>query len=1358
MNKRIRGGAMLALGLSLLLAAGAQAAWVELGGPRQAAPVVTAGQVDERTTRLDIEVAGYETELVAINGVDHAKVVLPGHVQLLEAGLPQLPYITASLIVADEGTPQVKVVSAQYRDVPTAPVVPSKGNLLRTVDPNTVPYTFGPAYRGGVFPAVETELGDPYIVRDHRGVNLRVYPLRWDADRGVLRALTRMTVEVTTTGTGGVNPRRATRTAETPAFRSLYQGQFLNYDGGAKYNLNSAEGPLLIVCYDALVSAMTPFIEWKQMRGLDVELITTSSVGGTLAGIQDAIRQRYDSPEGLAFVILVGDGQQLPSYSGQYEGANDDTRYVRLAGNDAYPDALISRISAQNVTQAQIQVRKFVEYERHPQADAAWYHLATGIASNEGSPTDAVRCDWLRTDLLGYTFSDVDQIYQGQGGSTAGIAAAVNQGRSLVNYIGHGSGISWGSVYFSNSEVHALTNQTAWPWIIDVSCLNGGIAAISESFAEAWMRTGTVAAPTGAVGMYSASTSTPWVPPCVMQAEVIDLLVADTSNILGVLVHGGIMQVLDEYGQTGTGLQLLEQYNLFGDCSLQVRTDTPAPMTVVHQPVLPLGAPTFAVNTGVPGVDCALYGDGVQYGAATTDATGQATIVLATPVTEVGTLTLTCFGYNQLTYQAEVLAIVPANVAMEPATVPVGVTTPVTFTITDPDNGQGLQNVQIGIAGYGFNAGPLQTDAAGRVVVAVTGLYGETLVVTGREVGASFDLFHRDLTVTGAAALTGAQIAASVPSIGLQGSLTPHIAGQVDASAPVVGFTLFLDGGGLDVTQSSAGGTLQVAATPTQLGDVVAAIARDGYQVFTATIPVVQAFGNLAGTVVTPTQTPVAGVRVRGFVADADPAGTPLFDLTTDAQGRFAVANQLAVGDYDLYVTKFGKLPYQERYFLMYGANDHQVVVQDAPSGMLTGTVTASDDGTAVAATVRVYRSDTGELYTETTADAAGVYTTGPLPYFDYGVVVRAYRRVSQTVTVSIGAASVVRGFALDPTAGDLLVIDDNPRAGGWQPPKLTGDLRELAPGYDAPACRSLANMVDDLEDLGYTMTVESIATTNPATWSQYDMVLVSSGNSTAALASAAFRNALTTYAAAGGKLLIEGGEVAYSYQYNDVAFFQNVLHCSRWQHDSAGNITVGEATHPVMSTPNAIASPIPLTYTGYGDADGVVATANAQMVGRWSIYAGEASVICFDDDTETVAGQFVFFLFNYGAAGAARKDLLQNAVTWLLAPDDDLTPVQEPGARTPAALTLAGNYPNPFNPMTTIAFTLPADQRITLAVFDLRGRCVATLIDGELPAGRHEAVWRGRDDRGREVGSGTYVYRLTADGRTLTDKMLLLK
>ena len=93
-----------------------------------------------------------------------------------------------------------------------------------------------------------------------------------------------------------------------------------------------------------------------------------------------------------------------------------------------------------------------------------------------------------------------------------------------------------------------------------------------------------------------------------------------------------------------------------------------------------------------------------------------------------------------------------------------------------------------------------------------------------------------------------------------------------------------------------------------------------------------------------------------------------------------------------------------------------------------------------------------------------------------------------------------------------------------------------------------------------------------------------------------------------------------------------------------------------------------------------------------------------------------------------------------------------------PAKLALGANYPNPFNPMTTISFDLPKATHTQLRVYDLRGKLIATLADESLPAGRHQAVWTGRDNTGRQAASGMYFYRLIANGQTLNGKMLLLK
>jgi hypothetical protein len=88
-----------------------------------------------------------------------------------------------------------------------------------------------------------------------------------------------------------------------------------------------------------------------------------------------------------------------------------------------------------------------------------------------------------------------------------------------------------------------------------------------------------------------------------------------------------------------------------------------------------------------------------------------------------------------------------------------------------------------------------------------------------------------------------------------------------------------------------------------------------------------------------------------------------------------------------------------------------------------------------------------------------------------------------------------------------------------------------------------------------------------------------------------------------------------------------------------------------------------------------------------------------------------------------------------------------------PEAFALSQNYPNPFNPATTIQFTVPKEARVRLEVFDILGRRVAILVDELRTAGEHAVAF----DASR-VGTGTYIYRLTAEGQTITRKMMLLK
>lgn len=93
-----------------------------------------------------------------------------------------------------------------------------------------------------------------------------------------------------------------------------------------------------------------------------------------------------------------------------------------------------------------------------------------------------------------------------------------------------------------------------------------------------------------------------------------------------------------------------------------------------------------------------------------------------------------------------------------------------------------------------------------------------------------------------------------------------------------------------------------------------------------------------------------------------------------------------------------------------------------------------------------------------------------------------------------------------------------------------------------------------------------------------------------------------------------------------------------------------------------------------------------------------------------------------------------------------------------PKPVTLYQNFPNPFNPSTTISFFIPERTVLRLDIFNVRGRRVTTLADGIYPAAGYDLEWNGRDSRGRPVSSGVYYYRLEVSRKSITKKLVLMR
>lgn len=85
-------------------------------------------------------------------------------------------------------------------------------------------------------------------------------------------------------------------------------------------------------------------------------------------------------------------------------------------------------------------------------------------------------------------------------------------------------------------------------------------------------------------------------------------------------------------------------------------------------------------------------------------------------------------------------------------------------------------------------------------------------------------------------------------------------------------------------------------------------------------------------------------------------------------------------------------------------------------------------------------------------------------------------------------------------------------------------------------------------------------------------------------------------------------------------------------------------------------------------------------------------------------------------------------------------------------------NYPNPFNPRTTISFEITERGKTEVEIFNVKGQKVKTLLDENLEAGNHSIIWNGKSDNEKQVSSGMYFYKVSVNGKRKTSKMLMLK
>lgn len=595
-------------------------------------------QLSSGVHELNFSLGDFNLDEVTIDGITYSKIIFDGSIHTQLKGYAELPFLNASVALPGDRNVDLTVIEGDFVDIQLAyPLLPSRGVIYRDQDPSTVPYAISPrSIRDEWYPQNIATSTDPFIIKDVRGTTVYVYPFRYNAVTNTLRVYHNPVIQLKENNTPAFNPITNQVQTVLREMDAIYKSLFINY--GEVSDLTIGEyGDILVICTSRDETAIQPYIDWKMEKGFSVEKIVVP----TNTNVKTTIQNAYNANNDILYVQLVGDWADIKS--DMLSGAPMDPQLGCVVGSDQHPDICIGRFSANSAAHVTVQVDKVINYEKNPEAGADWYTAALGVASNQGpgddNEIDLAHINVIYNDKLNpFTYNSFSTAYD-PNGTAQMVSNAINAGVSIINYCGHGSETSWGSTGFSNSHINGLTNGNKLPIIFSVACVNGSFNSGGDCFAEAWLKKTNG----GAVMTMMSTINQPWNPPMRGEDYFNDLLIGgydytqhpgqngisttEGRTTIGAITFNGLVLMCTESGG-GDDWETAKTWHLFGDPSMQPRTDAPGDLSLSSNLVM-VGIPFITTITGpygpVEGAMVCLSQDGAYF-TAITDATGTVNI------------------------------------------------------------------------------------------------------------------------------------------------------------------------------------------------------------------------------------------------------------------------------------------------------------------------------------------------------------------------------------------------------------------------------------------------------------------------------------------------------------------------------------------------------------------------------------------------------------------------------------------------------------------------------------------------------------------------------------------------------------
>ncbi len=569
-----------------------------------------------------------------------------------DVGAPNLPFLSTTIQLQNTGYPNLKIKVLKSKIIENVRIKPYQEDDYQSYFLERELYS-----KDEFYPQEIAQISHPAILRNTRIASITLNPFRYNGAKQILEVIQEAEIEISYDNRAVLNEIYGKSIKKVEAFENLYASRILNYQEST--SKTDYQNPTILYIYPSPLEnnpILNNLLNWRKQEGWTVFDASTAETGSSLTSIKSYIQNAYDNWENPpAYVTLIGDAEgpfSIPTYTYtvDYYTPGGDHWYCLLDGDDELEDIFIGRLSISSLIDLSTIVTKTIKYEKASVIpDSTYYNrtLLVGATGHNTGQSAIITNKYVKEVMQSYN-EDYNFIeYYDSAVSPNLITNGMNTGVAFWNYRGWMNMDGWGT-----EDAYALNNVDKLTVSIVLTCATGTFYT-GTSVTEAIVRAGSASVPTGgvcSVGLATTGTHTAF-NNCLNGGMVEHLFINDGWTMGGAL-NNGKFYLWEAYNQSKPDkVKFFSTIcNLIGDSALRVYKEKPKYLDVEYLSNIPAGSDQYHVrvkDNNVPQANVwVTLNIGTDYYTDYTDNQGEVFLDIPSDASGQGLLTLSKEAYK----------------------------------------------------------------------------------------------------------------------------------------------------------------------------------------------------------------------------------------------------------------------------------------------------------------------------------------------------------------------------------------------------------------------------------------------------------------------------------------------------------------------------------------------------------------------------------------------------------------------------------------------------------------------------------------------------------------------------------------